>query len=121
MLFSVTHCVSVNDMYQVEMIEVELCSQLCRSNGLSDPYSQIIVSGEAVDWLQSGMPGLMRGQYCQKIRSSLPLPTAQGPLSLPNCRQAGSGSAESQPEVAVQEELVKVLPVGEEQAPDSFK
>ena len=44
------------------MIEVELSSQLCRSNGLSDPDSQVVVSGEAVDWLQSGMPGLMRGQ-----------------------------------------------------------
>ena len=50
-MFSVKHCVPVNDIYHVEMIEVELSSQLGRSNGLSDPHSQIIVSGEAVDWL----------------------------------------------------------------------
>ena len=57
MLFSVEHCVSVNDMYHVEMIEVELCRQLSRSNGLGDPDRQVVVTGQTVDWLKSPVPG----------------------------------------------------------------
>ena len=57
------------------MIEVELSSQLCRSNGLSDPDSQVVVSGEAVDWLESGMPRLMRPTLIEDN------PHHHGPLS----------------------------------------
>ena len=101
------------------MIEVELCSQLSRSDGLSDPDSQVVVSGQTVDWLEPSMPGLMRPTLYQYY----PVYTHHycWLLSLPNCSQAGSGSAESQPEVAIKEQFVKVLPVGEEKTPHSFK
>ena len=35
-------------------------------SSLSDPYSQVIVSGETVDWLDPSMPVLMR-EHCLKI------------------------------------------------------
>ena len=39
------------------MIEVELCRQLSRSNGLGDPDRQVVVTGQTVDWLKSPVPG----------------------------------------------------------------
>ena len=42
------------------MIEVELSRQLGRPDGLSDPDSQGVVSGQAGDWLETAMPGVMR-------------------------------------------------------------
>ena len=42
------------------MIKVELSRKLGRPDGLSDPDSQGEVSGQAGDWLETTMPGVMR-------------------------------------------------------------